>query len=107
MRIYQYSRPKTFKNSVLIRTTTATPHAYTEWARLMSRSGLSDGSAAITGLISTSARPAAAEKITVPKTIKRYARLGKSGGNAANRTSPVTVKRGIIRTVFVMLNLCE
>ena len=73
----------------------------------MARSGLSDGSAAITGLISTSARPAEAAKITEPMKIPAKAVEGKNVGHSAYTSSPTTVSAGMTRTVLRILNLCE
>ena len=59
------------KNTVANRTTATTPHAYTECSLLISLSGSFAGMAAMTGLINTSPKPDATEKITVPMTSPR------------------------------------
>lgn len=64
----QFSAPNSFRNAVLMTTTVNTPKAYREWSVLISRWGVSEGIAAITGLSRTSDKPAETEKITVPAT---------------------------------------
>ena len=68
MRYAQFSLPKIFKKEVPMTTIVSTPKAYREWRKLISRWGLSEGMAAMTGLRSASERPADREKITVPIT---------------------------------------
>ena len=65
-RYCQFSEPNTSRYTVVNSTTATTPQAEVECSLLISRSGSSEGTAAITGLISTSPNPAEAEKITVP-----------------------------------------
>ena len=76
-RYCQFSEPKRSRNRVVMRMTSTTPQAYTEWSLLISRSGSSAGIDAINGLIKTSHRPLDAEKITVPMTNPMYMALGK------------------------------
>jgi hypothetical protein len=68
---------------------------------------LSEGSAAITALRSTSARPDDAEKMIVPMTSPRYAQEGKNVGQRTKMTRPSTLIRGVSLTVMGILNLCE
>ena len=68
---------------------------------------MSEGSAAITALRSTSARPDDAEKMIVPTTSPRYAQEGKNVGQRTKMTRPSTLIRGVSFTVRGILNLCE
>ena len=64
----QFSVPKIRKKTDAIITFVTTPQPYKECSLLISLSGLSEGIAATTGLMRTSARPAETENIIVPKT---------------------------------------
>ena len=66
VRYIQFSVPKIFRKAVLTSTTVNTPKANREWSRLISFWGVSEGMAAMTGLSSTSERPADTENTTVP-----------------------------------------
>jgi hypothetical protein len=74
---------------------------------LISLSGFSLGIAAITGLISTSAKPLDAENITVPRTSPKYTDDGKITGARAKSPRPARVRTGIILTARGILNLWE
>ena len=74
---------------------------------LISRSGFSDGNAAMRGLKSTSLRPEAAEKITVPITRPVYMLSGIINGDSAYIKRPAEVKVGIILIVFCILKCFE
>ena len=72
--------PNANRNSVANRIKPTTPQAYTECSLLTSRSGFSDGMAAMTGLISTSVRPPDAANSTVPSTRPAYTACGNRMG---------------------------
>ena len=61
----------------------------------------------MTGLISTSQSPLAAQDTTVPSTKPRYTACGNSTGAAAMSTRPTMAMMGVSLTVSGMLNLCE
>ena len=88
------------KNKVLNITTTTTPQAYIECSLLISRSGFSLGIAATTGLIRTSLKPDAIEKITVPIKIHKNAICGKSLGSTAYNINPTNTINGVTFTVL-------
>ena len=103
----QYSLPSNSKNAVATTTMPTTPQAYTECSLLISLSGFSAGIAAMTGLISTSQSPLAAQATTVPSTKPRYTAFGNSTGASAISTKPAIAMMGVSLTVSGILNLCE
>jgi hypothetical protein len=103
----QFALPNISKNSVVIIVTGTTPHAYTEWSLLISRSGSSEGIEAIIGLIKTSASPADAEKTIVPITRPISAVCDDKRGHSEYIRRPKNVMYGIDLTTLGILKRCE
>ena len=66
VRYIQFCEPNSAKNTVLTTMTKKMPNAYSECSMLMSRCGLSEGSAAMVGESMTSESPEAIENTMVP-----------------------------------------
>ena len=79
----QFCEPNSAKNTVQTTMTNKMPKAYSECSMLMSRCGLSEGSAAMVGESMTSESPEAIEKTIVPTKSPAYAYCGKNVGTSA------------------------
>ena len=73
---------------------------------LISLSGSFAGMVANTGLTNTSPKPDETEKTIVPRRSPIYT-FSKITGARANKINPRVQIKGIVLTVFAILNLCE